>query len=68
MCACSISKKCCSLFGCAKTGFHCYKHSFRAEEDDAYECVDCSNLFCDLYQYILNREINAAKRCNVAIF
>ena len=68
MCACSISKKCRNVFGRVKTGFHCYKQSFRAEEDGAYECVPSSNLFCDLYQYILNREINAAKRCNVVIF
>ena len=34
-----------SVFGRAKTGFDCKKHSFRAEKDGGYEYVPPSNLF-----------------------
>ena len=54
-----------SVFGGAKTGFHCNKYSFRAEKDKGYEHVPSSNIFCGLYQYILNREINAATTNNL---
>ena len=68
LCVCLISKQYRSVFGRSKTGFHCNKDSFCAEQDGDFEHVPSSNQFCGLYQYIVNREINDSKEMQCCYF